>query len=55
MVDVTTMFFLGPLYFIPQLLSFVFTFSIDFTTFIVSGLGTAGWLSLAASIFNVFR
>jgi len=55
MVDVTTMFLLGPFYFIPQLLSFVFTFSIDITTFIVSGMGTAAWLSLAASIFSLFH
>jgi len=54
MVDVTTLFLLGPIYFIPQVTSLAFYMSVDITTFIISGLGTAFWTSIIGSIASIF-
>lgn len=53
MTDLMVVFFMGPLYFFPQLLSIGSATSIDLTIFLASGLGTVFWATVLSAIGGV--
>lgn len=55
MTELIVVFFLGPLYFFPQLLSIGSATPIDLTIFLASGLGTVFWATVLSGIGGVVR